>query len=194
MAIRIIASDMLLLASASPRRSALLTQIGRAHAIAATDVDERVLPGEAPAALVVRLARAKASAGAAARPEASAVIGADTVVALDDRVFGKPRDAHDGAAMLRALSGRTHTVWSGVAVACRGELEHRLSESHVRFRALDEAEIAAYWETGEPRDKAGAYAVQGLAAAFIVRLEGSYSGVMGLPLYETSELLARRGL
>ena len=185
---------LLLLASASPRRSALLTQIGRAHAIAATDVDERALPGEPPAALVVRLACAKARAGATGRPDARAVLGADTVVALDDRVFGKPRDADDGAAMLRALSARTHTVWSGVAVAHGGDIEHRLCESQVRFRALSDAEIAAYWASGEPRDKAGAYAVQGLAAAFITRLEGSYSGVMGLPLYETSELLARVGL
>jgi septum formation protein len=184
-------APLLLLASASPRRSALLTQIGVPHEIVPTTVDETVRPGEPPAALVLRLARAKALAGVAGdRP----ALGADTVVALGDHLFGKPRDAADAAAILGALSGRAHRVYSGVALAHGGRTATRLSETVVHFRALARAEIDDYWASGEPRDKAGAYAVQGRAAVFISRIEGSYSGVMGLPVFETAELLAEAGL
>lgn len=195
-------ASLLLLASASPRRSALLTQIGVPHEIVPTTVDETVRPGEPPEALVLRLARAKALAGVTAGVMAEAragaagrpALGADTVVALGEHIFGKPRDAADAAAILGALSGRAHRVCSGVALAHGGRVATRLSETVVHFRALTRAEIDDYWASGEPQDKAGAYAVQGRAAVFIARIEGSYSGVMGLPVFETAELLAEAGL
>jgi septum formation protein len=183
----------LLLASASPRRSALLAQIGVPHDTAPADVDETPLAGEAPETLVLRLARLKALAAAAAAP-ARPVLAADTVVTLDGAILGKPADAADAARMLGALSGRTHSVHTGIALARGGELQTRLSTSVVEFRTLAREEIDAYWATGEPRDKAGAYAIQGLAAVFISRVAGSYSGVMGLPLFETAELLSGAGL
>lgn len=183
---------VLRLASASPRRSALLAQLGLAHEVVASDVDETALPGEAPEALVVRLARLKAEHGAegGARP----ALGADTVVCVEGRILGKPRDAADAADMLRLLSGRGHRVLSGVALVTRGRTATALSASTVVFRPLTDREIEEYWASGEPLDKAGAYAVQGLAARFISHLEGSYSGVMGLPLYETATLLQDAGL
>lgn len=184
----------LLLASASPRRSELLRQIGVPHVIAAAEVDETPAPGEPPRELALRLARAKAEAGAAGAAPGQATLGADTVVALDGRLFGKPRDAADARTMLEALSGRAHEVWSGVALAHGGGVQVRASGTVVRFRELSRAEIDAYWASGEPRGKAGAYAVQGRAAVFIEHLAGSYSGVMGLPLYETAELLRAAGL
>lgn len=181
------ADTLLRLASASPRRSALLTQLGVAHEIVGADVDETALPAERPEALVVRLARLKAERGGEGGTRPS--LGADTIVCIDKRVLGKPRDADEAAAMLRMLSGRDHRVLSGVALLAGGTVRTALSASTVRFRALTAAEIADYWASGEPRDKAGAYAIQGLAARFIERLEGSYSGVMGLPLFETARLL-----
>jgi septum formation protein len=183
---------VLLLASASPRRSALLTQLGLAHRVAATDVDESSLAGETPEALVVRLARLKAQRGALGG--ALPALGADTVVCVDGRVLGKPRDAADAAQMLWTLSGRSHRVLSGVALATQGRTHSALSASTVTFRVLTTAEIDGYWASGEPCDKAGAYAVQGLAARFISHLAGSYSGVMGLPLFETAALLQDAGL
>ena len=184
----------LLLASASPRRSALLTQIGVAHRVRAIGIDETPRPAEDPVALVRRLAAAKAAAGlplAAGLP----VLGADTEVVLDGRVFGKPRDAADCEAMLLALAGREHRVLSAVALATDGGAVRGLvSESRVRLRAITPAEARAYWQTGEPRDKAGGYAIQGLAAVFISELAGSFSGVMGLPLYETAQLLGEAGI
>jgi septum formation protein len=187
-------SPRLLLASASPRRSALLAQIGIAHRVRATQIDETPRAGEDPAALVARLARGKAQAGlplAAGLP----VLGADTEVVLDGRVFGKPRDAADGEAMLLALAGREHQVLSAVTLATGdGAVRSRLSESRVRLRAITPAEARAYWASGEPRDKAGGYAIQGLAAVFVSALAGSFSGVMGLPLYETAQLLGEAGI
>lgn len=185
---------VLLLASGSPRRRELLDQLGVAHRVVTTDVDEQRLPDELPSALVIRLARAKARRGFELAPDAPAALGADTVVVVDGDVLGKPRDAAEASAMLRRLSGRTHEVLSGVALATRSAMTSRLSVSAVAFRDLDDAEIGAYWASGEPRDKAGAYAVQGRAARFIVRLEGSYSGVMGLPLFDTAALLEDAGL
>lgn len=187
------ASRPLFLASASPRRRELLAQCGIAcERVAAAAVDETPLPGEAPRELVLRLAVAKARAGAAAlgrRP--GLVLGADTEVALGDRVFGKPGDEAAGEAMLAALAGRTHEVLSAVALvdAATGRLATRLSVSRVRFRAIAPAEARAYWASGEPADKAGGYAVQGRGGAFVERLEGSYSGVVGLPLFEVLDLL-----
>ena len=184
----------LLLASASPRRSALLAQIGVAHRIHATEIDETPLPGEAAAALVRRLARGKALA-AVPVAQGLPVLGSDTEVVLDGRVYGKPRDAADGEAMLLSLAGREHQVLSAVALVLPdGRVLEALSESRVRMRAVSREEARAYWASGEPQGKAGAYAIQGLAAVFISRLEGSFFGVMGLPLFETASLLAEAGL
>ncbi|MFO1409528.1 MAG: Maf family protein [Steroidobacteraceae bacterium] len=184
----------LILASASPRRRELLAQIGVRHRVWAADVDERLLGGEAPEAGAVRLAIAKARAVQALAGTALPVLGADTIVVLDGESLGKPRDRADALDMLARLSGRTHRVLSAVALATAAGVDHRLSASSVRFRALDAGECAAYWDTGEPRDKAGGYAIQGLGAVFIAGLEGSYSGVMGLPLFETAGLLAAAGI
>lgn len=190
------AAIQIYLASASPRRRELLRQIGVSHEIISTDIDENPIAGERPDQYVIRLAQAKASAGAvASRGKANLpVLGADTAVVIDGMILGKPADEAEGVAMLLRLSGRSHTVYTAVAVV-RDEI-HRclLSTSTVTFRAITEAEARAYWSSGEPADKAGGYAVQGLAAIFIARLEGSYSGVMGLPLYETAQLLQRCGV
>jgi septum formation protein len=182
----------LLLASASPRRRELLAQIGVAHEVLAVDIDESALPGEAPAALAVRLARAKAVAGRERDGGGRAVLGSDTIVVLDGLVFGKPRDAADARRMLASLSGRSHQVMSAVALAgpgSDGAVHHLLSTTEVQMRTLSPAEIDAYWASGEPEGKAGAYAIQGRGAVFIQHIRGSYSGVMGLPLYETALLL-----
>lgn len=182
------------LASVSPRRRELLTQIGVPHIIIAADIDETAQPGELPRDYVTRMARQKAltvrDRGATALP----VLAADTTVVLDDVIYGKPRDRADGIAMLQCLAGRTHEVLTAVAVATAGEVALRLSTSAVRFRDLTLEECRAYWETGEPRDKAGSYGVQGHAGVFIESLRGSYSGVMGLPLFETAELLRAAGI
>jgi septum formation protein len=180
------------LASQSPRRRDLLQQIGVRHAVLEVAVDETPLPREAPAEYVLRLALAKARAGHALRPERP-VLGADTAVVVDDSILGKPADRADAIAMLGRLGGREHRVLTAVALVGERE-ETRLSVSHVRFRPLAAGEAAAYWATGEPADKAGGYAVQGLGALFVESLSGSYSGVMGLPLFETGELLRRAGI
>jgi septum formation protein len=187
---------MLYLASRSPRRRELLQQLGIAHTVIDVDIPERRGEGESPEAYVSRVARGKADAGHAARGAVAGalVLGADTEVVLDGEGFGKPADAAQAAAMLRRLSGRTHSVISAVwgvdATAARREL----CFSQVRFASLSEAAIAAYVATGEPFGKAGAYAIQGRAAEWIEHLEGSYSGVMGLPLFETARLLRGFGL
>ena len=181
------------LASVSPRRRELLLQIGVPHKVVGADIDETARSGEAPRDYVMRMARQKALA-VRERGEILPVLAADTTVVLEDVIFGKPRDREDGIAMLRRLSGRTHEVLTAVAVANAGEVSLRLSVSSVRFRPLTLQECNGYWETGEPRDKAGGYAVQGAAAVFIESLSGSYSGVMGLPLFETAELLRAAGV
>jgi septum formation protein len=181
---------MILLASRSPRRAELLEQVGIRFRVAAAEVDERVLPGEAAAAYVERVTLAKARA---AQADGLPVLAADTAVVLGRRILGKPADRAEGLAMLAALSGRTHRVLTGVALLA-GELRFALSVSRVRFRAIAADEAAAYWATGEPVDKAGGYAVQGLAAAFVEHIEGSYSGIMGLPLFETLQLLEQAGI
>ncbi len=182
---------LIYLASASPRRSALLTQIGIAHRVRPADIDEQSLPAEAPRDYVTRLARTKAQTlwDALEPAERLPVLGSDTTVALGGDILGKPRDRADGLQMLSRLSGRTHQVFTSVALCHREGCDLRLSSSEVTFRSLDATEIAAYWDTGEAADKAGGYAIQGLAAVFIERLSGSYSGIMGLPLFETAELL-----
>lgn len=182
----------LILASASPRRRALLAELGIAFDVIPGDVPEEPAPGEAPGAFAARLARAKAEAVARAHPDAY-VLGADTVVALDGAPLGKPADRADARRMLAALSGRTHTVRTAVAlVGPDGRVDEAQACTTVEFRALGMAEIEAYLDSGEPFDKAGAYAVQGGAGAFVRRLEGSYSNVVGLPVVEVAALLARR--
>lgn len=178
------------LASGSPRRRELLAQLGIAFAVLpAPAVDETPRPGEDPAALVQRLARAKAAAGLRVAPPGARVLGADTEVALDGRVFGKPHDEAAGVAMLLELAGRTHQVLSAVALAGADGTVVALSVSQVSFRPIDAAEARAYWASGEPADKAGGYAIQGRGAAFVERLAGSYTGVVGLPVFETLALL-----
>lgn len=181
------------LASVSPRRRELLAQIGVPHTVVGADIDETAHPGELPRDYVLRMARQKALT-VRERGEQLPVLAADTTVVLDDVIYGKPRDRADGIGMLGRLSARTHEVLTAVAVADRRGVELRLSVSAVRFRGLTPEECAAYWDTGEPRDKAGGYAVQGAAAVFIESLSGSYSGVMGLPLFETAELLRAAGV
>lgn len=182
------------LASASPRRRELLLQIGVPHRRVDAPVDESVLPGEAPTAYVERLARAKAAAGLAALDGQGCVLGADTAVVLDGRILGKPADRADALAMLAALSGRSHEVLTAVAVADATRCLSRVVSSRVHFRPITAGEGDAYWNTGEPQDKAGGYAIQGLAAIFVDRLEGSYSAVVGLPLAESAALLAEFGI
>ena len=186
------AEPRILLASASPRRSELLRQVGITHAIRPVDIDESVHDGEAPSAYVLRLAQAKAAAlwRQLAAAERRPVLAADTTVALEGEIFGKPASLEEARVMLGRLSGRTHEVHTAIAVLHEGGAAARVSSSAVTFRGLTPAEIDWYWHTGEPADKAGGYAVQGRAAAFISHIAGSYSGIMGLPLYETWELLA----
>lgn len=185
------------LASASPRRRELLRQIGVRYRLLPVTVDESRLPTESPTAYVTRLALAKAQAGVAKLSRRRAtwpVLGADTAVVVDDLVLGKPRNQDESLAMLDLLSGREHTVLSAVALATATRHAVKVQESWVRFRDVSLAERAAYWASGEPADKAGGYGIQGRAAAFIAELRGSYSGVMGLPLFETVELLQEFGI
>jgi septum formation protein len=187
---------MLHLASQSPRRRELLGRLGLEFGVLDIDIPERRDPGEAPADYVRRVAREKAGAGLlrVVGVPGAVVLGADTEVVLGDEVFGKPRDERDAAAMLRRLSGRTHEVISAVSLVSAGREAQAVSLSQVTFAELSDDRIAAYVATGEPMGKAGAYAIQGGAEAFITRLSGSHSGVMGLPMYETARLLAGFGI
>ena len=184
---------LLCLASASPRRRELLEQLGVPHVLAVPNIDEALLAGESAADYVVRIARAKARI---THPTGVGlpVLAADTTVLIDELICGKPANAEEGIALLLKLSGRSHEVLTAVALGAAGAVNHRLSRSEVRFRHLSLAEAIAYWNTGEPLDKAGGYAVQGHGAVFVEHLSGSYSGVMGLPLFETAELLAGAGV
>jgi septum formation protein len=183
---------LIYLASASPRRSALLDQIGVPHRVAPVAVDESVASDEPPEEYVSRLAALKAETLWQRLPAAQRlpVLGSDTSVVVDNAILGKPTDEGDCVRMLQLLSGRTHQVHTAVALRSAGGNDVRLSISEVTFRELTMTEMRAYWRSGEPADKAGGYAVQGRAAIFISRIAGSYSGIMGLPLYETGELLA----
>ena len=185
------------LASRSPRRQELLGQIGIKFEVMQLNVDETALDGESPRAYVERLARAKAEAGwrrveKDKLPHAP-VLGADTTVAVDGPILGKPADGKEAAEMLAALSGRRHEVLTAVAVKNASRLESAVSVSEVRFKTLTKEEIARYVATGECEDKAGAYGIQGHAARFVAELHGSFSGVAGLPLFETAQLLDRMG-
>lgn len=192
-------NSLIYLASASPRRSALLEQIGVAHRVQPVDVDETALGGEPPDRYVRRLAVLKAETlwrqlgQKLAAAQRQPVLGADTAVVLDDHILGKPRDEQDCLRMLGLLSARTHQVFTAVALCASDGCQSRVNVSDVTFRKLAEDEIRRYWRSGEPAGKAGAYAVQGRAALFIERIAGSYSGIMGLPLFETGELLAAIG-
>ena len=184
---------VLCLASMSPRRRELLAQIGVPHTVVAAHVDEELLPAEQPADYVARLARLKA-ATVRQRGEALPVLAADTTVVLEGSVYGKPAGRAEGLAMLTALAGKTHQVLTAVALATERGVALRVNSSSVRFRDIERAEMEAYWDTGEPRDKAGGYAIQGYGAVFVTALSGSYSSVMGLPLLETAELLRDAGI
>lgn len=181
------------LASRSPRRRELLAQIGVSHQLLDVDIDERPLADEPVAEYVERLAREKAAAGWC-RVQSEGlpplpVLGADTAISVNGRILGKPADFEEARAMLESLSGRTHQVFTGVALCGDRGVRAAVSRTDVFFRVLTPAEIERYWASGEPRDKAGAYGIQGLAAVFVERIEGSYSGVVGLPLFETARLL-----
>ena len=189
----------LFLASGSPRRRELLTQIGVPFQVVSASIDETPLPDECPAAYVERLARAKARAGhehllGASVSTPFCVLGADTAVVLDDQILGKPVDEADALSTLMALSGREHEVLTAIAILAAERCETRVVRSRVSFRTISQQEAAQYWASGEPQDKAGGYAIQGLAAVFVAGLNGSYSGVVGLPVCETAELLGQFGI
>ncbi len=190
-------SEQLVLASASPRRSDLLHQIAVPHRVLPQDVDESVLEGESARDYVRRIAALKANAALAqlrAEGVDATVLAADTIGVDDEGILLKPADAGAAALMLRRLSGGTHKVLTAIVVANRNRSDRALSDTDVRFAVLSEARIAAYIDSGEWQGKAGAYGIQGRAGAFVVSLNGSYSGVVGLPLHETSVLLERAGV
>ena len=182
------------LASSSPRRRELLGALGLDFSYCGVDIDETPLPGETAADMVLRLATAKARTAFETGDYGIPVLGADTAVVLDERVFGKPESRQDALDMLAMLSGRTHEVLTGVAVVVQGSLESALSRTAVEFREIRPDEAEAYWQSGEPAGKAGAYAVQGLGGIFVRAIEGSFTGVMGLPVFETAALLCRAGV
>ena len=185
-------SPALHLASTSPRRREILASLGLDFTVVPVDVDETPHDDETPAAMVLRLAVAKAEA--ARVPPEDVVIGSDTAVVVDGRSLGKPLDRDDCLAMLESLAGRAHTVLTGVALSGPHGTLTAMSATEVRFRDIDRDEALAYWQSGEPRDKAGAYAIQGRGGAFVERIAGSYSGVVGLPVFETAKLLAAVGI
>ena len=182
-------SALLHLASTSPRRREILQTLGIEFDVVPVETDERRLDGETPGEMVLRLAIAKAEAAT----HGEFVLAADTVVVLGDRVLGKPRDADDAVEMLLALSGRRHAVMTGVALKTPDETRAVLSATDVKFREIGRDEAYRYWHSGEPCDKAGAYGIQGIGGMFVKAIEGSYSGVMGLPVFETVELLKSAG-
>jgi len=186
----------IILASASARRQELLSQIGVGFTVRSQDIDESIRPGELANDYVIRMAQEKAGSALNALHASkdlndSLVLAADTSVVCDDAVLGKPVDEADAVAMLRTLSGREHRVLSAVTLAMQDKQYSALSESRVKFREISVAEAQRYYRSGEPEGKAGAYAIQGYAAVFVEQLIGSYSGVMGLPLFETAQLLAK---
>ena len=188
-------SPKLLLASQSPRRRELLEQIGVKFSVSIQDIDESRRIDEKPIDLVVRLAEQKATACLnKTRDINSVVLASDTIVVLGEEVFGKPQGKFDAVRMLLRLSGKRHRVLTAVSVMCHGKSKTICSETVVTFRTITTVEAEDYWKSGEPRGKAGAYAIQGFGAIFIHSIKGSYSGVMGLPLFETAELLREFGI
>lgn len=187
-------APVLRLASASPRRRQLLDLVGVPHVVTPADIDETPAEGERADRYVLRLARSKAETVWKSRRDLP-VLGADTTVAVDDEILGKPESEADCLAMLGKLSGRTHLVHTGIALRAPDGREFvSISTTEVRFAFLTTEQIKAYWASGEPRGKAGAYAIQGLGAVFVSHIAGSYTGVMGLPLYETAEMLRAAGV
>lgn len=182
------------LASASPRRREILTALGLSFTCDGVDIDESALASESVSDMALRLATGKARSAFDTGEYGVPVLGADTIVVLDDRVFGKPGSKEDALHMLACLSARTHQVLTGVAVLTNGGLETALSRTEVQFREIGPDEAEAYWQSGEPAGKAGAYAVQGLGGIFVSAIRGSYTGVVGLPVYETADLLVRAGV
>ncbi len=187
------AEPQIVLASASPRRAALLTAIGIHFRVVVTDIDERARPGEPAERLVERLALAKA-ASALRHAGGLPVLAADTIVVIDDAVLGKPAVEAEGLAMISRLSGRSHRVITAVALANGTTAQTRISSTTVTFRVIDPDEARAYWKTLEPADKAGGYGIQGIGGIFVDHIEGSYSGVVGLPVAETESLLRAFGV
>lgn len=187
-------TPQLILASASPRRQQLLQQLGLTFSVVPQDIDESKRADEAPLDYVQRMAFEKSAAAAQSAPDSAVVLGADTIVVCDEMVLGKPVGEADALRMLTLLSDREHQVYTAVCLHSGLRFESALSESTVSFRAIGAAEATAYWQSGEPKGKAGAYGIQGLAGQFVKRLNGSYSGVMGLPLYETASLLRQFGI
>ncbi|MEE9421688.1 MAG: Maf family protein [Gammaproteobacteria bacterium] len=187
------ATPQIVLASASPRRCELLDQIGVRYIQSVVDIDETYQPGESPEKYVLRLALAKAHAVRKRDNNQLPVLGADTTVVIDNEALGKPQDEIHAKAMLKRLSGVSHQVMTAVALVADQEAS-LTSVTLVRFRPLTDNEISQYWETGEPGDKAGGYAIQGMGAVFVEHIDGSYSGVMGLPLFETARLLGQFGI
>ena len=179
----------LLLASASPRRSDLLKQMGVSFTVLAVDIDESRQGDESPVDYVSRLAMEKAQAGFARQDGQLPSLGADTIVVFDGQIFGKPRDQQHAETMLMALSGKVHSVFTAVAIDNGSGTALAVSETRVEFRTISQSECLIYWQSGEPQGKAGAYAIQGRGGVFVEKLEGSYSGVVGLPLAETEQLL-----
>jgi septum formation protein len=185
----------LYLASSSPRRIELLQKLNLNFLVVEPHINEAIKQQEKPLTFVKRLAKEKAYAGLQliAKNKIAPVLAADTIVVIDDQVLGKPSNQEEGIAMLDLLSGKTHKVYTAIAVL-HEKIQVKVSVSKVTFRELSQQEKISYWQSGEPQDKAGSYAIQGLGAIFIKRLVGSYSGVMGLPLYETAELLREIGI
>ncbi len=184
----------ILLASASPRRAELLQQIGVHFETLPVNIDESPHAGEPALDFVQRLALEKAQSGYLQSGNGRPVLGSDTIVVVDEHILGKPTGREDARRMLELLSGRGHQVMTAVALVDGQKVASALNVSQVYFRSLQPSEIEAYWDTGEAADKAGAYGIQGIAAQFIERLDGSYSGVMGLPLFETAQLLQQFGI
>jgi septum formation protein len=185
-------SPMLVLASGSPRRKELLTQIGVSFQAIVAGIEENAFIGEGPRDFVLRMAREKALEVLRGQGNALPVLGSDTAVIVDQQILGKPGSREEAVSMLNSLSGRTHEVYSAVVVAVsETEIHQALNVTRVTFAELNQAWIESYCDTGDPMDKAGAYGVQGKAAEKISRIEGSFYGVMGLPLYETAQLLKR---
>ena len=186
-------SAQIILASGSPRRSELLLQLGVCHKVHAVDIDETPRQGEKPLDYVQRMAFEKSAACANMHPSSLPILAADTTVILGDEIMGKPENERHAAQMLKCLSGKTHCVYS--AISLRGRQHWQcVSLTEVTFRVINTHEMAAYWKTGEPKDKAGGYAIQGIGSLFIKMIKGSFSGVMGLPLFETAEILTEQGI
>lgn len=190
--------NKLILASQSPRRKALLAQLGYSFTIQASDIDETLLSNESPHDYVLRLALEKAQKIFVSLPmlekKSAVVLGSDTSVVINNTVLGKPENLADCINTLSLLSGKQHEVLTAIALVSEGEIKTHLVTTKVFFKALSLVEIESYWQTGEPKDKAGSYAIQGLAGQFVKAIHGSYSAVVGLPLYETAELLSQFGL